>query len=413
MSSAIRRRLLYLIFDGLGDEPHPALGGRTPLAVAHTPVLDELARRGATFRLDMRDRVGDVSTSYGQFALFGYGDDPLLPERGPVEAAGIGISLRDGDVALRANWATLDEQGRVIDRRAGRIREGAAELSRALDGMRLGDGVRAMVRNGTEHRVAVVFRGEGLGAGVADTDPMVTSILPIAPREIRAIDATDERAQRTAEKLSRFIEASRDVLARHPVNARRIQAGKPPANTLLTRCAGGHVLVPTLDQRFGIRGLAIVGGSTVMGVMQLLGCEVVRMPRFTANVDTDLQGKLDQAVGGLASGADFAMVHIKAIDILSHDRDPHACVRFLEKADALLGHVLRLVPAPTVVAVGADHTTSSVSGDHTSTPPPALISGPGVQPDAVQRFNDASLRDGAPVVRGSRFFQFILRAMRG
>ncbi|MFW5740316.1 MAG: phosphoglycerate mutase, partial [Myxococcota bacterium] len=227
--SAGRLQLFYLILDGLGDEPCSALGGRTPLEVARIPHLGELARRGRTYRLDMRDRTGDVSTSYGQFALFGYGDDAALPERGPVEAAGIGVDLAKGDVAFRANWATFDGGWRIVDRRAGRIREGAVELARALDGMSLGDGVQALVRAGTEHRVALVLRGPGLGAGVSDSDPMHTILEPVPPLRVTALDPGDVASQRTVACLARFQELSRPILCKHPVNLRRKERGQRPA----------------------------------------------------------------------------------------------------------------------------------------------------------------------------------------
>ena len=407
-----RRQLLYLVLDGLGDEPCADLDGLTPLGAARIPCLDGLARRGTTFRLDMRDRDGDVSTSYGQFALFGYGEDEALPQRGPVESAGIGVSLVDGDVAFRANWATFDERGRIVDRRAGRIREGAAELARALDGLRLGDEVRAIVRAGTEHRVALVLRGPGLGAGVRDTDPMHTITQPIPPLPLAASDPNDAASVLTVSKLARFQALSRDILRAHPVNLRRAERGLLPANGLLTRRAGFHVSIPTLEERFGLQGVAIAGGSTVTGVMQLLGCETVHMPKFTANVDTDLRGKLNQAVGGLASGADFVMVHVKALDILAHDRDPKGGVRFLEKLDAALRTILPQLPADMIIAVGADHSTSSETGDHSTTPPPALLCGPGVEADAALAFDEVSIeRAGVKVVRGAEFFRVVREAM--
>lgn len=406
-----RAQLLYLILDGLGDEPCTQLEGRTPLEVARTPHLDDLAKRGSTYRLDMRDRDGDVSTSYGQFALFGYGEDPVLPERGPVEAAGIGLQLRAGDVAFRANWATFDGQGRIVDRRAGRIREGAVELSRAIDDLPLGDGVRTVVRAGTEHRVAFVLRGPALGAGVRDTDPMHTLVEPVPPLPLLPVDPDDAAAKCTVAKLERFQALSREILCRHPVNLRRIERGQRPACGLLFRRAGVHVPIPTLEERFGLQGVAIAGGSTVTGVMRLLGCETVQLRRFTANVDTHLRGKLEEALGALASGADLVMVHVKALDILSHDRDVEGGVRFLERIDATLGEVLPYLPAGTVVAVGADHTTSSETGNHTTTPPPALICGPRVQSDGARSFSEAEVvRAGAKVVRAAEFFARVREA---
>ncbi len=308
----------------------------------------------------------------------------------------------------------MDSKGRIVDRRAGRIRDGAAELSDALDEMDLGDGVYSIVRSGIEHRVALVLRGPGLGAGVTDSDPMTTVDEPVCPLALRPKDSSDRPARKTAEKLVRFLELMHPILLQHPVNVARMKRGQPPANTLLTRKAGCYVALPTLKERFGIEGLAIVGGSTVLGIMRLLGSKIVRKPGFTANTDSDLNGKFNQALEGLASGHDFVMVHIKAIDVLSHDRKAIEAVGYLEKIDRLLGTIVPQLPSHTLVAVGADHSTSSESGNHITAPPPALVYGPGIKADAMDEFNDLALqRGGAKIVRGSVFFRDILFAMQG
>jgi 2,3-bisphosphoglycerate-independent phosphoglycerate mutase len=405
------RAILYVVLDGLGDEPCAVLGGQTPLQAASTPTLDALARQGATFRLDMRDGRGQVSTNYGQFSLLGYGDDAALPQRGPVEAAGVGLDLRPGDVAFRANYATVDAAGRIVDRRAGRIREGAGELSRALDGMDLGDGVTTLVRSGTEHRVAVVLRGPGLGAGVTDSDPVHTIRGPTAPLPIRPVDASDRAAAKTAAALEVFQRRIGPVLAAHPVNQSRAARSLPVANALIFRRAGNHLPVPSLRDRFGLGCLAVAGGSTVRGVMRLLGCTVVHEDRYTGNADTDVASKLERAMAGLRSGYDLAVAHIKAIDILSHDRRPADAAAFLERVDTALGEVLHGAERSLVVAVAADHSTSSETGDHTDVPPPALIFGEGIRPDAARAFHEAELeRIGAPVLRGSAFFRTLLES---
>ena len=412
MKARAQAQVLYVVLDGLGDDPCSELGGLTPLAAADIPVLNALAREGTTFRLDMCDRDGHVSTSYGQFSLLGYGDDPVLPQRGPVEAAGIGLELQEGDIACRANYATFDDEGRILDRRAGRIRSGAAALSHALDGLSLGDGVTALMRSGTEHRAALVLRGAGLGSCVTDADPLHTIREPTPPLRVVACDPTDAASVRTAEKLRSFLNRARDILATHPANLARIADGLAPANGVLTRRAGPHIPLPSLEDRFGVRCLAIAGGSTVTGVMRVLGCETIGAPRFTANVDTDVEGKFETALGALAEGYDVVLVHIKAVDILSHDRKPQEAARFLERVDRALGATLPYLSDHLLVAVAADHSTSSETGDHTASPPPALLCGPGVMPDEAMAFNELELiRCGAPVLRGPAFFRRILDAL--
>jgi len=406
------RQLLYLVLDGLGDVPCPALDDRTPLEAARLPHFDRLAAGGAVYRLDMRDRWGRVSTASGQFALMGYDDDDALPKRGAVEGAGIGMRLQNGDVALRANWATLDDRGWIVDRRAGRIREGTDELAAAIDGMDLGDGVTARVGSGTEHRVALVLRGPELGAGLTDSDPQRTADEPIEPLPIAPLVAADERATRTAAKLTGFLARIRPILADHPVNRTRRAEGLLPANGLVTRQAGRHLVLPSLEERFGLRCLAVVGDSTVTGVMRLLGCETYTQPTFTANVDTDLEGKLAAAQAGLAAGHDIVLLHVKALDILSHDRVPDGSVAMLERLDEVVGGWLAKRCDQLVIAIGGDHSTSSISGDHSDAPTPALIHGGSAAASHVPAFHEWALSEaGAPVLRRGAFFLQVLAAL--
>jgi 2,3-bisphosphoglycerate-independent phosphoglycerate mutase len=410
--SARPRQLLYLVLDGLGDEPCPALDGRTPLQAARTAHLDALARDGAVFWLDMRDSDGFVSTARGMFALLGYDDDDALPRRGAVEAAGLGLALENGDVALRANWATFDEHGRIVSRRAGRIREGTTALAQAIDGLDLGDGVRALVRTGTEHRVALVLRGPGLGAAVSDSDPLHTIDEPLPPLDVEPTVQADPAAELAAGKLRTFLSKIRPILAEHPVNQQRVAQGLLPANGLLTRRAGRYVELPRLDERFGLRCVGITGDCTVAGVMRLLGCETACRPEFTANVDTDLAGKLRLALDTLGTGSDVVLVHVKAVDILSHDRRAGLEVEFLEQLDAELGQVLPRLEPHVLVAVGADHSTSITTGNHIDAPTPGLLWGPGVAASGVAGFHEAALAQaGAEVLGRGAFCRQILNLL--
>ncbi|RLB60546.1 MAG: phosphoglycerate mutase [Deltaproteobacteria bacterium] len=407
-------QLFYLVLDGLGDVPCASLGGQTPLEAATVPHFDELARGGEVFRLDMRDSEGLVSTSSGQFALFGYDDDDSLPKRGAVEAAGIGLALQTGDVALRANWATLDDRGFIVDRRAGRIREGTEPLAAAIDGLDLGDGITALVRSGTEHRVALVLRGRGLAAGVTDSDPQLTSDSPLEPLSVDPLDDADSAARLTAAKLQLFLSRIRPILTNHPVNQQRRTRGLLPANGLITRRAGRHAALPTMEDHSGLRCLAIAGDSTVIGVMRLLGCETLWRSSFTANVDTDLNGKLAAAERALDSGNDIVLLHIKAMDILSHDRRPDRSVAMLQQLDELLGTLLSERRHGLLIAIGADHSTSSVTGDHSVLPTPALIHGSGAAASGIAAFHERALAEASvTVLQRSAFFHRILAVLAG
>ena len=237
---------LLLVVDGLADRPVRALAGRTPLQAAHKPTLDRLAREG---RSGLADPVAPgvvPDTASGSLAVFG--QSPRAIKRGPVEAIGAGLAPGPGDVALRGNFATLDDHGRIVDRRAGRIRQGAAALAAALDDLPLPgspvDGVRVRVRAGTEHRLAILLQGPELSSDVVGSDPG-DGAPPSAPLTPRPLDPEDAAAAHTARVIAIFEQEARRVLADHPVNRERRERGLPAANAVLTRGAGRvHRLLP-------------------------------------------------------------------------------------------------------------------------------------------------------------------------
>ncbi|RLC42982.1 MAG: phosphoglycerate mutase, partial [Candidatus Coatesbacteria bacterium] len=157
--------------DGVGDRPIYKLGRRTPLEAANTPNMDNLARNAVNGLMDPLAPGIRVGTDVGHLALFGYNPLRTYWGRGPIEAAGINIKLEPQDIALRCNFATVDEQMRVKDRRAGRIREGTRRLARELNGLRIADDIEVIFKEATEHRAVLVLRGEKLSPEITDTDP--------------------------------------------------------------------------------------------------------------------------------------------------------------------------------------------------------------------------------------------------
>ncbi len=395
---------LLLLVDGLPDRPSKALEDRTPLQAARTPVLDALAKSALC---GLADPVGTgvvPDTAAGTLAAFGV--SPYAMKRGPIEALGAGLELAPDDIALRANFASLDENGGILDRRAGRIREDAAELARALDGivieLPLGEPVAVLVRAATEHRVAVVLRGPGLSPDIRGSDPGTASVRsgPLLPA---ALLATDLAAQRTAEALRLFEKRAREILGAHHVNARRVKAGLPPANALLTRGAGRiHVVSVPSHQNRPLSIACVSGDLTVMGVALALGGHTLSDPGIiTANLDTDLGRKFELAAQALTDH-DLVVVHFKGADIASHDRRVKAKVEFIEKLDEELGNFLARPDIEALrasggltIAVAADHATYSEDGSHGPDPVPVLIQSPLLGADGVQTFDEFSVREGS------------------
>lgn len=386
---------LLVVIDGLADRPVRALGGRTPLQAARTPTFDRLAREG---RCGLADPVAPgvvPDTAAGTLALFG--QSPLAMRRGPVEALGAGLELQAGDIALRGNFATLDGDGRVIDRRAGRIREHAEELAEVLDRLELpgapGREVEIRVRAATEHRLAIVLRGEGLSSAIHGSDPGDGAI-PCRPLTPRPDDPHDERAVYTASVLALFEQEARKILARHAINGKRRKRGKPQANAVLTRGAGTvHRLAPIEESGVRLKVACVGGDRTILGLAAWLGAEIFHEPEMTANLDTDLGVKFT-AVRRALRHHDLVILHLKGADIAAHDRRPDRKAEFIEKIDRHLGKLLGGDVVPLRIAVASDHATLSESGQHAADPLPVLIWGEGIRPDAVELYDEQSVAGG-------------------
>jgi 2,3-bisphosphoglycerate-independent phosphoglycerate mutase len=386
---------MLLVIDGLADRPVRALGGRTPLQAARTPSLDRLASEGRSGLADPIAPGVVPDTASGSLALLG--QSPRALYRGPVEALGAGMELGPGDIALRGNFATVDADGRLVDRRAGRIREDAAELAQAIDHLALprqaGD-VSVSVRVGTEHRLAIVLRGEGLSSAIDGSDPG-DGASPGPPLTPRPRDPQDDAAAHTAGVLAMFEQQAREVLAKHPLNRSRVKKGLLPANVVLTRGAGrAHRLVPLEQAGIALRLACVTGDNTIAGLSALLGAEILTDDKMTANLDTDIRRKFDIARRALQSN-DLVIVHFKGADIASHDRRPDLKVAFLERLDSELGRMIKRFDGPLRIAVASDHATLSEAGHHAADPLPVLIWGKGIEADEVQAYDEVSAVSGS------------------
>jgi len=365
----MHRKGVILILDGLGDLPVAVLNGRTPLEAAATPVMDRLAGSGLYGLVDPVGPGEIPNTHSGCGALLGVLPGALVGlKRGPVEAAGAGRTLQAGEIAIRANFATLENrQGEVVvaDRRAGRISNGTAELAAALQAVDLGDSITAELKPTDQHRCVLMLSGPGLDPRISDTDPGDRG----NPALLRQCLPLDAGAAMTAEKVNGFIGIAHRHLASHPLNRERIRIGKLPANGVITRGAGAAFRLENVVQDRGFNPAVVVGCNTVIGLARTLGFDVKYDPRFTAAADTDLSAKMEMALAALESH-DLVYVHIKAPDLFAHDHQPEKKRDFLERCDEALGV---LEQAGVMIALAADHSTDSNSGAHTADPVPAVL----------------------------------------
>ncbi len=385
-----RRTALLVVMDGLGDRPVPDLGGRTPLEAADTPVFDRLAQEGQNGLLYVLGPGRTPGSDTAHLALFGYDPHECYPGRGPLEAQGAGLETRPGDVAFRANFATVDDDLVVLDRRAGRAftaEEGHA-LEEAIDGMVI-DGVEVRFVHTVEHRGALVLRGDGLSAEITDVDPHETGVRVLACRP------KAPGAERTAGIVNRLIREAHERLRGLSVNADREARGLPPANIILLRGQGQHKETPTLPEKYGIRCAVLAGGALYIGTAKYVGMEHIPVEGQTGTIDTDFYAIAKKTIECVRAGYDYVFVHIKATDNAGHDHDHRQKVLAIERTDRMVGKVLRAVGRRTVIAVTGDHTTPVSVGEHTCDPVPLVLWREDIRRDGVYRFSEQDAHRGA------------------
>ena len=419
------KRLLYVCLDGLGDDPVPELDDRTPLEAARTPFLDRLAQQG---------RTGDVVTvgegiapesDIAVFAILGYDPREEHPGRGVVEAVGVGVDFRDGDLAYRVNFATA-AYPEIVDRRVGRdltSDEATALAAEVNDRLRL-PGATFELRATVEHRGVLVIRADDgeLSANVTNTDPAyrkdghlgvaLETFEPVVAR-CEPLDDT-EAASRAADLTNAFVEGSAGILDASEVNAARRRAGKLPGNLILTRDAGDHrPRLEPIDERFGPRWGCFVEMPVERGIAVLLGMAPVDAPRLHAEADYAAWASL---AADALEGYDALYVHIKGPDVPAHDgraEDKRDVIEVIDRA--FFGEFLpRIDPNRTLVAVTANHSTSCVRKAHTAEPVPLVVAGGGVPSDGSESFDErAAARGSLGRLRGVEIVPRLAALMRG
>jgi 2,3-bisphosphoglycerate-independent phosphoglycerate mutase len=398
-------KILYVILDGLGDEPHPDLGNRTPLQAADTPNLDALAQKGRSGTVVTVGEGIAPESDIAVFAILGYDPHTQHAGRGPLEALGAGLEMRDGDLAWRANFATADENNRLVDRRAGRDlgTDEAAQLADAVNAnVTLQDGEAVLLAT-SEHRGVLHLRAHTpLSAEISNSDPAYERRGPLGialesfepfPKRCEPLDAS-EGARVGAELTNEWSDASRQVLEGHEVNRAREARGRPPANIVLVRDAGDHIpRVTSLRERFGMDFACFAEMPVEVGIARVTGMEPILIdPGTDAEAYAKLAGRTVEALDGY----DALYVHIKGPDVPAHDGRAADKRDIIEAIDA--GYFATVLPElgrHVVVAVTADHSTSCVRKAHTADPVPLVVYGGSVASDGVRSYDEVSASQGA------------------
>lgn len=357
--------LVLLVIDGLGGYADGVVDSE--LEAARTPNLDRLAAEGSCGLSSPAGPGITVGSGPGHLALFGY--DPLEHDlgRGLLSALGLGVELRPGDVAARGNLATLDAEGRVADRRAGRIDD---DRARAVVGHLRSqvalDDVEVTFRHISEHRVLLHLRGDGLDPRIQDLDPQRTGVPPLTPT------ARHPDAEHTADVLRRLDAATREALA------------DQDADVILFRGFDTLHELPSMQDRFGLRPATVANYPMYRGVAQLVGMDVLPVVGSLAEQIELLSAHWDEY--------DYLFAHEKGADRAGHDGDRPAKIAAIEAVDALVPDLVAL--RPDVLAITGDHAAPTQLAAHSWHPVPTLLWGDRVGRDAVTSFGERACAAG-------------------
>jgi len=403
-------KLIYVVIDGMGDLPIEELGNRTPLEVADTPNMDFLAKTGKTGLMYTVGKGIAPESDVAVVSILGY--DPFKYEvnRGPLEALGSSLTMKDGDLALRCNFATLGHGNTIIDRRVGRslTTEEATELGKAINEKIKLESYPASFefKSTIGHRGALVIRSKEkrLSGNISNTDPAYTRIKGIGVakpeaemilRKCKPMDKTEE-AKISANLVNEFIEKSRTILEEHEVNKRRVAEGKLSANVILTRDAG-HRLPKffNINERYGLRFVCLADMPIEKGISKLAGMHVVDLPPPSKSLEKDCILRVEKLLEAFPS-YDCFYVHIKGPDEPGHDGDFNLKTKLIAIVDKhFLGNMLQKIRLEDcVVCVTADHSTPCKLKAHSDDPVPILISGNKIEGDKVQKFSEKECKKG-------------------
>ncbi len=398
-------KLLMVICDGMADRPSDDLDGKTPMEAADTPVMDELAGKGQCGLMNPIG-IGIVPGSdTAHLSLLGYDPYKYYCGRGTLEAAGLGIYMKPGDVAFRCNFATSDADLRILDRRAGRISSGTNELAEAINSLKIED-VRIIFKDAVEHRSVMVLRGRGLSFRVSETDPHHEGEIAWKSK------ALEPAAEKTARILNHFTQLSFDILDAHPLNQARREEGLKPANIILARGPGDMPDIPNFMEYHGLKAEAIVGITLVKGLCRILGMEVPEIEGATGGADTDLDAKMKAAANALSHN-DFVLLHIKGTDVFGHDGDARGKRDYIQRVDGELGNLIARLGDDVLITITADHSTPVSVMDHAPDPVPLLVYGKGLRSDRVMKFSELEASSGSLGMMNGQDLMPLLKGLAG
>ena len=418
--------MVYVLLDGVGDLPHPDLKGKTPLDSAVTPNLDTLAKNGVMGEVISVGKGIAPESDIAVFNMLGYKfQHANYVGRGVIEAIGVGTDFKDGDLALRGNFATLNDDGVIIDRRAGRRIERddayaiAKEIERNSKFSILNTSV--VVAPTIGHRVTVRIRckGKSLSSEITNTDPAYARVsgmgIAKAVTDFMKIEKClplndSESSSLTAKLVNEFTEQSLKIMKVSDVNKKRKENGKKLLNSILLRDAGSRYPVVTpINELYSMNFSCIVDMPVELGIS-----EVLKMKTFNAGGLTDYEEKARVASQAMHT-QNAIYVHLKGPDEFGHDGDAVGKMKNIEEIDRrFFGTLLDNIETSKVsVVISADHSTPCINKGHSDDPVPLLVSGDSIKKDDTKRVTESDAKKGnIGLIEGSRVVNTALKLIK-
>jgi 2,3-bisphosphoglycerate-independent phosphoglycerate mutase len=383
-----KAKLALVVLDGLGDIATKEQGFLTPLEAARTPNLDCLAKGGAQGRMIPVAPGITPGSGPGHLGLFGYDPVEFQVGRGVIEALGLGVELKAGDIAARANFCTLDAKGIVTDRRAGRVETKVTEELCALLSSKIkkiGD-AEVLIKAGLGHRFVLVLRGPGLEGPLSDSDPNREG-LPVP--DAQPSDAKSEKQKKTAGLVAEFRRQALTVLA-----------GKKPANGFLLRGIAHQPPLPTMEERYGLRPASLAVYPMYKGLAQLVGMKKIEGPKTIAEQFRRYLAEYDNY--------NYFFIHYKYSDMHGEDGNFEAKKKAIEEFDAALPILLE--KQPDVLAITGDHSTPCKVKGHSWHPQPVLLISELSGWDKLERFTETGANLGSLGIFESKYLMRLMQA---
>ena len=400
--------IIYVLLDGVGDLPHPDLEGKTPLEAANTPSLDKIAKNGSIGQVISVGKGIAPESDIAVFNMLGY---KFLHSdyvgRGVIEAIGVGIDFKDGDLALRGNFSTLNDEGAIIDRRAGRhieredVKEIAKEIENKINFSYTNSSV--VVAPTIGHRVTVRIRTDGinLSSEITNTDPAYARVdgmgVAKAVGDFMRIEKClpleeSESSKITANLVNEFTEQSLQIMKESPINQKRGEANKKKLSCILLRDAGNkYPDVTPINEKYSMKFSCIVDMPVELGIS-----DVLKMKAFEAGGLTDYEEKARVAAKAMET-QNAIYVHLKGPDEFGHDGDAIGKTKNIEEIDRRFFKTLleNIDSSKVAILISADHSTPCINKGHSDDPVPVLVSGDFLKKDGTTRMTEEQAKKGS------------------